>query len=62
MPHNLSDLTDYTPVGWSCKSGVTPITGLEFPPVNDVEYPGWTGVRVRVAANQAVSCTLNVSL
>lgn len=61
MPHNLSDLTGYSPVGWSCKSGITPITGLEFPPVNDVEYPGWTGVRVRVAANQAVSCTLNVT-
>lgn len=61
MPHNLSDLTGYSPLGWECKSGITPLTGLEFPPVNDVEYPGWTGVRVRVAANQAVSCTLNVT-
>lgn len=61
MPHNLSDLTGYSPVGWSCASGTKPITDLEFPPVNDVEYPGWTGVRVKVAANQAISCTLNVT-
>ncbi len=64
MPHNLSDLTDYRLVGWSCKAGITDITDLEFPPVLDVDgvaYPGWTGVRVKVRANQAVACSMNVT-
>jgi hypothetical protein len=29
--------------------------------VSDTNYPGWTGVQVKVRANQAVSCTLNVT-
>jgi hypothetical protein len=64
MPNNLSDLTAYHLVGWECKAGITPLTGLEFPPVldvNGVAYPGWTGVKVQVRANQAVSCTMNVA-
>jgi prepilin-type N-terminal cleavage/methylation domain-containing protein len=64
MPNNLSDLTAYHLVGWECKAGITPITDLEFPPVvdvNGVAYPGWTGVRVKVRANQAVSCAMDVA-
>jgi hypothetical protein len=62
IPYNLSDLTSYTPGGWSCKSGITPITDFELVPVNDVEHPGWNGIKVRVGANQAVSCTMSVAL
>jgi len=62
IPYNLSDLTSYTPGSWSCKSGITPITDFELVPVNDVEHPGWNGIKVRVGANQAVSCTMSVAL
>jgi hypothetical protein len=62
IPYNLSDLTDYNPGTWSCKAGITPITDFQLVPVNDLEHPGWNGIKVKVAANQAVSCTLNVTM
>ena len=58
MPQNYSELTGYQPVGWSCKAGITART------FTSVTIPGqstWTGIRVRVAANEAVSCTLAVT-
>ncbi len=58
-PQNYEELSAYTPGSWSCKAGVTPITDIETFPIDDA--PGWTGVRVNVAANQAVSCVLSVS-
>lgn len=56
VPQNLSDLVGYVPVGWTCRAGVTarPVTTV---PISDSV---WSGVRVRVAANEAVSCTLSV--
>jgi len=57
VPQNLSDLVGYSPNGWSCRAGVNdrPLTTL---PIDDSP---WSGVRVRVAANEAVSCSLSVT-
>ena len=57
LPQNLSSLTGYHPVSWSCKAGVTPRTFTVVPIPNSV----WTGVQVKVAANEAVSCIQTVS-
>jgi prepilin-type N-terminal cleavage/methylation domain-containing protein len=50
-----SDLSDVTPLGWSCRS-----RGLERPFTTVPLEGGWTGIRVRVAANEAVSCRLEI--
>ncbi len=58
QPQNYSELTAYTPGAWSCKAG------NQNRPVQviDVEDGGaWKGIKVRVAANEAVSCTLAVN-
>jgi len=58
MPQNYSELTGYQPVNWVCKAGINSRTFTTVP------IPGqttWTGIRVQVAANEAVSCTLNVT-
>lgn len=57
LPVNLSDLVAYSPQGWSCRAGVT---NRSVTPVPIADSP-WSGIRVRVAANEAVSCTLSVS-
>ncbi len=57
QPSNLSDLTGYTSGGWSCKAGVTnrPFTVVTIP------NSTWTGIKVKVAANEAVSCVQTVN-
>jgi hypothetical protein len=57
MPASLSDLDGFSPVGWSCRArGVDrafttiPIAGSAF-----------TGIRVRVNVNEALSCKLTVT-
>jgi len=58
QPVNLSDRGLYTPGSWSCKAGTV---AVPFTLV-DVANSAWDGIKVRVAANQAVSCTQRVSL
>jgi len=57
VPQNYSDLSGYQPVAWACKAGITPVSHTS------VAIPGqtkWSGIRVRVPANAAISCTLTV--
>jgi hypothetical protein len=57
VPHNLSDLTGYSPAGWSCKAGI------EDRPFQLIDLPDsdWTGVRLTVSSNEAVSCVMHVT-
>ena len=57
-PQNYSELTGYTPGSWSCKAG---IEDRAFTLIDLDGTTAWKGVRVQVAANEAVSCTLTVS-
>jgi hypothetical protein len=57
QPSNLSDLGGYTSGTWSCKAGVTPRTFTLVPIPNST----WTGIKVKVAANEAVSCIQTVT-
>ena len=58
-PQNYDELTAYTPGSWSCQAGITPRSFEAF----DLGVGGgWKGIRVQVAANEAVVCTLSVSL
>ena len=58
-PQNYDALTAYTPGLWSCQAGITPRSFEAF----DLGVGGgWEGIRVQVAANEAVACTLSVSL
>lgn len=63
-PSNYQELSKYTPQGWSCRAGITPITTFTtFPILDEANQPtGWTGIRVPISANNAVACELNVSL
>jgi hypothetical protein len=57
-PQNYSELSAYTPGAWTCKAG------NQNRPVQILDVDGggaWKGIRVRVAANEAVSCTLAVT-
>ncbi len=54
-PTVTSLLDGLRPSGWSCRAGPSTRTATTFPVDG-----GWTGVRVQVAANEAVSCTLTV--
>jgi len=56
MPAELSDVSGYEQVGWTCTVRGLPVT---FAPV-PVPDSSWSGVKVRIAANQAVSCTNTV--
>jgi hypothetical protein len=57
QPQNLSDLTGYTPGDWTCKAGLATRTYT----LVDIPNSNWKGISVKVAANEAVSCTLAVS-
>ena len=57
QPQNLSDLTAYSPAGWSCKVGLNARSFTVVPILDSV----WTGIRVSVGANEAVSCVLSVT-
>lgn len=57
-PQNFSELTGYSPGSWSCKAGVN---DRSFQLIDLEGTTTWKGVRVEVAANEAVSCTLSVS-
>ncbi len=50
-----SVLDGLRPSGWSCRAGPSARSVATFPVDG-----GWTGARVQVAANEAVSCTLTV--
>lgn len=59
-PQNYAELSAYSPGTWSCRAG--PHTrAVETFALPDAPA-GWTGIRVDVMANEAVSCTLTVSL
>ncbi len=58
VPQNLSQLKAYTPGAWTCRAGNQNRSVL---PVDIVDGGLWKGVRVKVAANEAVSCTLSVT-
>ena len=58
LPQNYSELKAYTPGTWSCRAGNQP---RSFTPIDIPDGGAWKGVRVRVAANEAVSCTLSVT-
>ncbi|MGB0112304.1 MAG: hypothetical protein WBP59_03710, partial [Ilumatobacteraceae bacterium] len=58
VPQNYTELTRYTPGSWTCRAG------NENRPFELVDIPdagAWKGVRVRIAANEAVSCQLSVT-
>jgi hypothetical protein len=57
LPQNYSELTAYTPGAWTCRAGnqARPFELIDIP-----DAGAWKGVRVRVAANEAVSCSLSV--
>ncbi len=56
QPAPTSGLTSYAPVAWSCRAGAN-AKAFEA-----IAIPGspWTGIRVRLLANEAVSCTQTV--
>ncbi len=58
LPQNFSELTAYNPGSWSCKAGVS---NRSVTPIDIADSGGWKGMRVQVAANEAVSCTLSVT-
>lgn len=60
LPENLSDLGAYEPAGWTCRAGANAraFTLVDIP---GFESSPWKGIRVRVAANEAVSCIQSVT-
>jgi hypothetical protein len=56
-PTNTSGLLAYVPGSWSCRAGSTPRAITTFP----IAGTSWRGLRVRVAANEAVSCIQSVT-
>ncbi len=58
LPQNYSELTGYTPGAWTCRAGNQ---NRPFELVDIPDAGAWKGVRVRVAANEAVSCSLSVT-
>jgi len=58
QPQNLSGLSSYKSGTWSCKAGVTNRTFTLVPTAS----PIFSGIRVKVAANEAVSCVQTVTL
>ena len=61
LPANLSDIGAYTPAGWTCRAGGA-IRSFELVDIPEAP-PGtlWKGIKVRVAANEAVSCIQSVT-
>jgi hypothetical protein len=57
LPLNLTDLGTYRPNGWTCRAGVNNRAVTAVPITDSI----WSGIRVQVGANEAVSCTLSVS-
>ena len=60
LPENLSDLVGYSPAGWTCRAG-TANRSFEVVDIPGAETSPWKGIKVRVAANEAVSCTQAVT-
>ena len=56
-PVDMSGLTRYTPIGWACTAGGAAKTIQTFP----ITGSPWTGIRVQVRANEAVSCVQTVN-
>ncbi|MDP2292662.1 MAG: prepilin-type N-terminal cleavage/methylation domain-containing protein [Actinomycetota bacterium] len=57
-PLNLSGLTKYTPVSWSCKSA-----GADYPfVVTPIPDSPWSKITLTVAPNTAISCVQQVAL
>jgi prepilin-type N-terminal cleavage/methylation domain-containing protein len=60
MPENYSDLRSYQPTGWSCRAGAE-TRAFELVDIPGDETSPWKGIKVRVAANEAVSCIQTVT-
>lgn len=58
QPQNLDQLTGYDPTGWSCRAGAEVLAFTSVPIAGSTT---WTGIRLRIAPNQAVSCTMAVN-
>jgi prepilin-type N-terminal cleavage/methylation domain-containing protein len=57
-PLNLSGLSRYEPVGWSCKSA-----GADYPfTAETIPDSPWQKITLTVSPNQAISCTQTVKL
>lgn len=57
VPQELQTLASYTPDNWTCRSGADPRAATPIP----ITASAFTGITVRVRANEAVSCILTVS-
>jgi hypothetical protein len=57
QPLISSALNGYVPASWSCKAGGVAKAFQTFP----IAGSPWTGIRVQVRANEAVSCTQQVN-
>ncbi|MCU1396806.1 MAG: hypothetical protein JWM34_5234 [Ilumatobacteraceae bacterium] len=57
QPSNFANLTGYTAGVWSCTAGGVTRTFTPLP----ITGTSWTGIRVKVGANEAVSCIQTVS-
>jgi hypothetical protein len=57
QPTTISNLTGYAPSSWSCRAGTATRTFTNV----DIANTTWKGIRVRVAANEAVSCIQTVT-
>ena len=62
VPQGVANLPTIQFLQWACRSGPNSVPMSSVPVIaNGAPVPGWEGVRVRVKANQAVSCTLVVT-
>lgn len=57
MPASLADLDGFSPVGWSCRSRGTARSFTSIP----IQGSAFTGIRVRVNVNEALSCKLTLA-
>jgi hypothetical protein len=57
MPQEWEQLTQLTPLGWSCRVGTTPRATTSIP----IDGSAWTGITVDVYPNEAVSCIVTVA-
>jgi len=58
VPQNYAELKSYTPGAWTCRAGNVdrPFELIDLP-----DTGAWKGIRVRIGANEAVSCRLSVT-